>query len=275
MTANHFPQAHTSDNELLEPMQAATHAVARFLNGAVVQTPAATTWGDFAQRFDALDKPAADLLREHLSPLRPQAAWGEEMETELPASGEVWVVDALDGAVQFLQDMPYWSISVTLVRDRRPVATVLHSPLRAETYTAAAGHGAHRNGRPIQPSLKTDLKISLLGTSQPPTIAAEPEAIAGAGRSLSAVLPFAGAVRNLGPTSWQIADTAAGRIDAFWEYGVDDSNLLGAALVAAEAGALVTDLACRPWQAGASSFLAAPAQLHDQLLKILNTSATP
>jgi len=260
-----------SDSQLLGPMQAATREVGRLLAAVEVLTPAATTWGEFAQRFRALDDPAVALLRERLAPLRPQAAWGGESEAELPQSGEVWVVDALDGAVQFLQDLPYWSISVTLVRDRRPVATVLHSPLRAETYTAAAGHGAHRDGRRIGPSRKTDLSLSLLGTSQPPTVADEPEAVLAAGRSLSAVLPFAGAVRNLGPTSWQVAETAAGRMDAFWEFGVDDGNLLGGALLAAEAGARVTDLAGRPWQAGASSFLAAPAQLHDRLLTILNS----
>ena len=264
-----------SDNDLLEPMTAATRAVAQFLDTVVIKTLPATTWPEFAERFNAVDKPALEIVRELLTPLRPEAAWGEEMETDLPQSGEVWVVDALDGAVQFLQDLPYWSISVTLVRDRRPVATVLHNPLRQETYTAAAGHGAHRNGVAVEPSRKTDLKLSLIGTSQPPTIGGEPDAVVAAGRSLSALLPFAGAIRNLGPTSWQLADTAAGRMDGFWEYGVDDGNLLGGALIAAEAGALVTDLDGNPWQAGASSFLAAPAQLHEQLLKILNGQGGP
>ncbi|MDX3850754.1 inositol monophosphatase family protein [Streptomyces sp. AK02-01A] len=138
------------------------------------------------------------------------------------------------------------------------------------TYTAVSGQGAYRDGRPVEPSRKTDLSLCLIGTSQPPTISSDPRATAGAGRSLSAVLPFAGAVRNLGPTSWQVADTAAGRMDAFWEFGLDDSNLLGGALVAAEAGILVTDTEGRPWRAGAGSFLAAPAALHQRLVKILN-----
>ncbi|MCX4461612.1 inositol monophosphatase [Streptomyces sp. NBC_01728] len=260
-----------SDIDLLAPMTQAAQRVGDFLQAAPIPAPAAT-WGEFMQNFEALDKPAADQLRTHLSGLCPGAAWGEELGDTIPPHGEVWVIDAVDGAVQLLQDLPYWSISITLVRDLRPVATVLHSPLRGETYTAAAGQGSRRNGRLIRPSRKTDLKVALLATSQPPTVAAEPAAVRAAGRTLSAVLPYAGAVRNLGPTSWQVADTAAGRIDAFWEYGRDDANLLGGSLVAAEAGLQVTDTEGNPWQTGAASFLAAPAPLHEQLLALLTAT---
>jgi myo-inositol-1(or 4)-monophosphatase len=262
-----------TDIDLLAPMSDAAHAVGKFLLDAPVPTTPATDWVKFVHNFEALDNPASDQLRESLSSLRPDAVWGEEQSDAIPRQGEVWVVDAVDGAVQLLQDMPYWSVTITLVRDLRPVAAVLHSPLRGETYTAAAGHRARRNGRLIQPSRKTDLKLALLATSQPPAVATDPAAVLAAGQSLSAMLPHAGAVRNLGPTSWQVADTAAGRIDAFWEYGVDDVNLLGGALVATEAGLQVTDLDGNPWRAGAASFLAAPAPLHSQLLRRLAATA--
>lgn len=257
------------DNELLEPMKAAVYEAAHLVSTIPAPASPATTWGEFLEAFAKFDEPTTRLLRTRLSALRPDAVWAEEVGTELPESGEAWVVDALDGAVQLLQGLPQWAISVTLVRDRRPVATVLHSPVLGETYTAAAGFGAFRDGRAITPSAKSELKVSLLATSQPPTVADEPAAVARAGASLAAVLPVAGAVRNLGPTSWQIADTAAGRIDAFWEFGLDDGNLLGGALLAEEAGALVTDAAGRPWRAGASSFLDAPAKLHGQLVELL------
>ncbi|MFD0328195.1 inositol monophosphatase family protein [Streptacidiphilus monticola] len=124
---------------------------------------------------------------------------------------------------------------------RRPA-----QPAAGETCTAARGQGAFRNGEVLVPSAKQDLGVALLGTSHPPTVAREPEAVEAAGRSLSALLPHVGAVRNLGPTSWQIADTAAGRMDGFWQFGTDDTNLLGPALVATEAGLTVTDLDGRP-----------------------------
>jgi myo-inositol-1(or 4)-monophosphatase len=77
------------------------------------------------------------------------------------------------------------------------------------------------------------------------------------------------AIRNFGPTSWQVADTAAGRIDAFWQCGRDDTNLLGAALIAAESGTMVTDLVGRPWAPGAPDFLAAPAALHRKMMDVI------
>jgi myo-inositol-1(or 4)-monophosphatase len=189
----------------------------------------------------------------------------------VPNAGEAWVVDAIDGAVQYLQGLPHWCVSITLVRARVPVIAVLHSAVYRETYAAIAGSGATRNGAPVGPSTKTDLAVALVATSQPPFIAKEPGDVDRASRSLGDVLLVAGAVRNLGPTSWQIADVASGRIDAFWQYGVDDGNLLGASLVAQEAGVIVTDVRGTPWRAGARSILAAAPGLHRRLCDLLPT----
>ncbi|MCF4138756.1 inositol monophosphatase [Streptomyces sp. Tue 6430] len=255
-----------TDCQLLDPMADAVHAVGALLRALDLPSEPPRDRDEFLLRFSAVDELALALMRELLGPLRPGAVWAEELNTRLPEQGEVWVADAVDGAVQLLQGLPHWCVSLTLVRERRAVAAVLHSPLLGETCTAAFGGGARRDGRLMRPSGKRTLDAALLGTSQPPGIAREPEAVQGAGRSLSALLPHVGAVRNLGATSWQIADTAAGRMDGFWQYGIDDTNLIGPALIAAEAGLSVTDLAGRPWRAGADGFLAAPQPLHPLIL---------
>ncbi|MBR7831817.1 3'(2'),5'-bisphosphate nucleotidase CysQ [Actinospica durhamensis] len=253
---------------LLPPMTQAARTLGTWLAEQERPRPA-RTMAEFKDVFDAVDTPAAALLHEHLDRLRPGVPWAEGLYSRPLPAGEIWVVDVMDGAVQYLQGLSQWCVSLTLVKDHEPVAAVLHSPVLGETYTAALGHGAHRDGTPISPSDKQDLAVTLLATSQPPFIATQPEAATAAGRSLSALLPMAGAIRNLGPTSWQIADTAAGRIDAFWQYGRDNENLLGAALIAREAGAQVTDTAGAPWKAGSDSFLTAPPALHRQLLPLL------
>ncbi|WP_205624417.1 inositol monophosphatase family protein [Actinomadura flavalba] len=214
--------------------------------------------------FEAVDAPATALLREHL-PHRPGAAWADEFDA-VPGTGEVWVVDAVDGAVQYLQGLPQWCVSVALVRDGEPVAAVLHAPASGETFTAERGGGARLNGAPCAPSGRDDPRAALVATSQPPFDAARP---AEAGRSLTAVLPHVAAVRNLGATSWQLADVAAGRLDGFWQHGRDDANLLPGVLIAREAGVRVTGLAGAPWRAGETGVLAAPAQLHPKLLALL------
>ncbi|WP_063726014.1 inositol monophosphatase family protein [Streptomyces monomycini] len=269
---------------LLAPMAAAAHEVGALLLTTPHRAAApADSMEELAAAYLALEAPAVGLMRRHLDALLPGVPWAEELHddrspsaapaSELPAEGDVWMVDVIDGAVQLMQDLPYFCVSLALVRDGEPVAAALHAPLLGETYLAAAGHGATRNGERITPSTRTRLEAALVGTSHPPFAAGQLAAVAAAGRSLTAVLPAVGAVRNLGPTSWQIADTAAGRLDAFWEYGRDDANLLPGALVAREAGAVVSDTTGRPWQAGAPGFLVAPRGLHGELLVLLNRSA--
>lgn len=261
-----------SYESLLTPMATA----AREVGALLLSTPRparVTGLEQLREVFDALEAPLTRALHRHLDPLRPGTPWADELDTRLPDSGEVWVVDAVDGAVQYLQDLPYFSVSLALVRDGEPVAAALHAPLLGETYLAAAGAGATRDGRPVSPSGRTDLACAVVATSQPPFVAGQPEAAREAGRSLAAVLPAVAAVRNLGPTSWQIADVAAGRLDAFWEFGRDETNLLAGALVAREAGAVVTDTEGRPWHSGAAGFLAAAPGLHGPLLRLVAEDA--
>ncbi|MFE0511269.1 inositol monophosphatase family protein [Streptomyces sp. NPDC058964] len=257
--------------DLLAPMAAAAREAGQLL----LTTPRperATSFEEFAEAFEAAEAPGAAVLRRRLEELRPGVEWADELDVLAgpPTVGEVWVVDVLDGAVQFLQGLPQFCVSLALVRDGEPVAAALHSPLLGETYLAARGDGATRDGRPIAPSAKTDPAAAVVTTGHPPFVARQPEAAAQAGRSFAAVLPAVAAVRSLGPTTWQIADTAAGRLDGFWEFGRDAANLLPGALIAREAGAVVSDTEGNPWTAGSGSFLAAPAGLHGRLLDALH-----
>ncbi|MEJ2852798.1 MULTISPECIES: inositol monophosphatase family protein [unclassified Saccharothrix] len=221
--------------------------VAGRLRGVQPGRPAAS-WDELVARFREVDGPAEAELRDRLP------------------RGE-WVVDAVDGAVQFLQGLPQWCVTVTLLREGEPVLAVLHSPLLGETYAAERGVGAWRDGVPVAPSRKTDLAAAVVATSHPHE--RQPAANAEAGRRLPGVLDRVAAVRNLGPTSWQVADVAAGRLDAFWQFGRDAENLLGATLVAAEAGAVVTTASGGPWHAGADSVLVAGPRLHPVVVEVL------
>lgn len=223
--------------------------------------------GELATTFSAIDDPLAASLRAALAEIRPDAGWVGEFE-DVP-DGEVWVVDALDGAVQLVQGLPQYCVTVTLLRDGEAELAVLHAPWLGETYSAARGAGAWRNGTPISPSHKTSLDAAVAATSQPPFVTRQPGVSAAAGRSLTAVLDEVAAVRNLGPTSWQVADVAAGRLDVFWQYGRDATNLVGAALIAREAGAVVTTADGAPWTPASPSFLAATPTLHPLALAAL------
>ncbi|GLZ40833.1 inositol monophosphatase family protein [Actinokineospora sp. NBRC 105648] len=217
------------------------------------ETPPVTLEGLWAA-FTELDEPLSARLRDELTALGPSA--------------DEWTVDPMDGAVQYLHGLPQWCVTVALVRDGEPELAVLHSPLLGETYSAARGQGARRDGRVITPSAKTSLAAALATTAFPPD--QQPEAFAAAGHALPGMLAAAGAVRGLAPTSWQVAEVAAGRVDVFWEFGRDAENLAGAALVAREAGARVSTVSGGPWSATEDSFLAAAPGVHAEVVRVLS-----
>jgi len=113
---------------LLPPMLHAARTVGAWL-AEQERTRPARTMAEFKDVFNAVDGPAALLLHEHLDPLHPGVPWAEGLCSRPLPTGELWVVDVMDGAVQYLQGLPQWCVSLTLVQDREPVATVLHSPV--------------------------------------------------------------------------------------------------------------------------------------------------
>ncbi|WP_033218261.1 inositol monophosphatase family protein [Kitasatospora phosalacinea] len=256
--------------ELLDAVERAVREVGRHLAGRQGAEPlAAATPAETRAAFDALDRPAAGLLRERLTALRPRAGWlDDEWAREVPGDGEWWLCDATDGAVQYLSALPQWAVTATLLRDGAPVLAVVHAPLAGATYTAAAGGGARLNGRRRAPRPRT-LATALAATSQPPGVARDPDALRAAGASLAAVLPHVPAVRNLGPTALQAAQVGSGHLTLFWQYGADPANLLPGALLAAEAGAVVSDAQGAPWTPAAPSFLAAAPGAHAELVALL------
>ncbi|WP_395296346.1 inositol monophosphatase family protein [Kitasatospora hibisci] len=261
--------------ELLPGVETAVRAVGARL--AAVR-PAGPTPGrtvaEAMAHFAELDGPAAAELRARLAELRPEAGWvTDELEGTVPTGGEWWLCDATDGAVQYLLGQQQWAVTATLVRDGAAVLSVVHAPqLGGRTYRAVRGGGAELDGRPVAPP-ERELAVAVAGTSQPPLVAADEPALRRAGASLTAVLAEVLAVRNLGPTALQVAQVGSGHLTLFWEYGTDAVNLLPGALIAAEAGAAVTDAAGAAWSTTSDSFLAAPPGLHGEVLRVLATVA--
>ncbi|MFD9125463.1 inositol monophosphatase family protein [Kitasatospora sp. NPDC059571] len=242
---------------------------ARLAAGQSPEPVAAATLPQARAAFGAVDGPAVEQLRALLGPLLPAAGWWEdELAQQLPADGEWWVCDATDGAVQYLNGLPHWAVTATLLRDGEAQLSVVHAPRQGMTYTAVRGGGARLNGRPIAPVAR-ELAIAVAGTAHPPLAASDPVARRRTGASTAVLLGEVLAVRNLGPTALQVAHVGSGHLALFWEYGADAGNLLPGALIAEEAGARVTDQAGRPWTLASDGFLAAAPALHGRLVEAL------
>jgi myo-inositol-1(or 4)-monophosphatase len=263
-------------------VEAVIAAVREVGDGLLRQFPAARPAVGLAEAmdaFDALNGPASAALQHALTALFPGALWadseldGEDLaatvaSTPSGSSGYVWVCDAVDGAVQYLQGIPAWCVSVALLHDGRAVLAVVHDPVHGETFHAVSGGGTFVNGRRVRATAKSDLGAALVihGNQPQPSDPATAEL---AGRSFTAVYPQVMAVRNLGPAALQLAYLAAGRVDGYWQYGADPYNWVGGVLMAQEAGARVADCAGAPYGLDSPSVLVAAPGLFDDLAELL------
>ncbi len=155
------------------------------------------------------------------------------------STGITWVVDPLDGTINYLWGVPQWSVSIAAADDRGAVAGVVHDPSRGETFTAVRGGGARMGGRVLAVTPGRPLGEALVGTGFSYRSA---ERAVQAGR-LTRVLPAVRDVRRLGSAALDLCWVAAGRLDGYYETGLNPWDRAAGELVAREAGARVRELA--------------------------------
>jgi myo-inositol-1(or 4)-monophosphatase len=216
---------------------------------------------DLFAALEANEAASAAILRPALAALRPDAGWAEgELETSALPAGEWWAVDAVEGNVNHVHGMPEWGVTATLLRDGVPVLTAVREPAIDRTTTAVRGDGAHRDGRPMRVSAKTDLGGALVATGQ--AEAGQTASYRRIGDSITAMLGHAVLVRATVPSTFPLLLVAAGHLDAFWQYEAVLPGIAAGALIVQEAGGRVTGPDGRPWRPGVRDVLAAAPGVH-------------
>lgn len=211
-----------------------------------------------------MDTAAERLVVDRLRAARPGDGFlGEEGAAEPGSTGVVWVVDPIDGTVNYLYDLPAYAVSVAAQVDGEVVAGAVHSPVTGETWTAVLGGGARRNGASVAVSACTDLAQALVATG----FGYGAQRRAHQAGVLAQVLPVIRDIRRIGAASLDLCSLASGRVDAYYERGLKPWDLAAGGLVAREAGARVEGLHGRP--AGEDLVLAAPPPLFDALHDLL------
>lgn len=216
----------------------------------------------------AADREAEELVVRALRAARPDdGILGEEGAGVVGTSGITWVVDPIDGTVNYLYDLPVYAVSIaatvadpTAMADgRRGIAGAVYAPRLDELFEAHEGGGARLNGREISVSGKTELATSLVGTGFGYTVERRIEQAA----MVSRLLPRARDIRRLGSAAYDLCSFAAGRLDAFFERGLQPWDYAAAALIAREAGASLIgrDDATPPGEP--LLFAAAPGLVHE------------
>jgi myo-inositol-1(or 4)-monophosphatase len=167
---------------------------------------------------------------------------GEEGSSRDGDSGRRWVIDPLDGTINYLYGFPAWCVSVALEDADGGLAGVVHDPLRDETFSASRGAGAFLNGNRVQVNSEEALDHALVATGfayQAPVRAAQSEL-------LTNVLPRVRDIRRAGAAALDLAWVAAGRLDAYFERGLKPWDWAAARLLIAEAGGAVAELGGDP-----------------------------
>ncbi len=210
------------------------------------------------------DRATERFLVESILAARPDdAVRGEEGADQPGSSGVSWWIDPIDGTTNFLYGLPGFNISVAAEIDGRVVAGVVVDPLHRDVFAATLGRGATRNGQAISCTAATDLASSLIATG----FSYERDRRRRQAEVLTQVLPAVRDIRRVGAAATDLCAVACGRVDGFYERGLQPWDWAAGALIATEAGAVVTDLDGEP-TSSAFTLAAAPG-IHVELGRLL------
>ena len=193
--------------------------------------------GDYVSQAD---RKAEEVIFAELSKARP--GYGFLMEERGEVAGEDgqhrWIVDPLDGTTNFLHGIPVFAVSIALERQGQIVAGVIYNPAMDELYTAERGGGAFMNDRRLRVAGRNKLSDAVIGTGVPHL--GRP----GHGKYLvelrNAMAEVSG-IRRMGAAALDLAYVAAGRLDGYWEAGLNPWDMAAGILLIREAGGFVSD----------------------------------
>ena len=219
----------------------------------------------------AADKAVERQVVEALAAVRPgDGVLGEEYgDSPAPdrSSGVVrWILDPIDGTVNYLYGLPQYAVSLAAEADGVVVAGVVINAATGEEWTATRGGGAWRDGRRLSVSGRTELDQALVGTG----FGYDPARRAHQGAVLAGLITRVRDIRRFGSAAIDLCGVGEGTLDAFFEKGLNPWDHAAGGLVATEAGATVSGLRGAP--AGSDMVLAAPpaifGPLHDVLVEL-------
>jgi myo-inositol-1(or 4)-monophosphatase len=210
------------------------------------------------------DHAAERLIRERLAMARPGDGFlGEEGGDAQGTTDLRWVVDPLDGTVNFLFGIPQWAVSIACEDGEGTIAGVIYDPMRDELWSAQRDGAALLDGRPIRASERDDLATALVATG----FGYDAEVRRLQAGVVARLLPRVRDIRRFGSAALDLAWAAAGRHDAYYERGLNAWDLAAGVLLCERAGLVVRGLPPAP-PAGAG-VLVAPDAIVDELESIV------
>ena len=213
-----------------------------------------------------------DLLSEHLivdiikSDFPDHSVLAEEGGQMEDVSDYRWLIDPLDGTMNYAHAYSFFSISIALEHKGEVILGVVYNPLRDEMFSAETGKGSYLNGDPIKPSNTDELSNSLLGTG----FLHEDESLVEKNLvHFSNFIWNAQGVRRDGSAALDLCYVANGRFDGFWELGLHVWDMAAGAFIVKEAGGLVTNIKGGEFTPYKGEIVASNGLIHSQMVELL------
>lgn len=214
-----------------------------------------------------VDRKAEEVILETLQQAYPShGIIAEESGTFNEDSEYQWIIDPLDGTTNFLHGFPQYAVSIGLQHKGRMEVGVVFDPVKNELFTAARGDGAQLNGRRLRVSQRLGLKNTLIGTGFP---FKQPEYLDTYLASFKAVHPKVAGIRRAGSAALDLAYVAAGRLDGFWEIGLNNWDMAAGVLLVREAGGIVTDFSGKGDYLQTGNVVAAASKVYPALYETI------
>lgn len=221
--------------------------------------------GDFVT---AADVRAEKILYEELAKARHGYSFlmEERGAVEGPDKSHVWIVDPLDGTMNFMHGIPHFAISIGLQREGELVAGLIYNPANGDVFTAEKGKGAFLNDRRIRVAARSKLEDCIVVTGIPHYGRPDHESYL---QGLARIMPQVSGIRRSGSAALDLAWLAAGRYDGYWEFDIKPWDVAAGILLVREAGGFVSDLQGGKTMLDSGNVLAGNEFVHRSLMKLI------
>ena len=196
--------------------------------------------GDFVTSADLSSEKAIIKILQKGYPKIEIMSEETNSETNLNKHEKMWIIDPLDGTLNFLHGLPHFAISMALMVNEEIISGIIYDPIKDELFWAEKGIGAFLNGKRIRVSARSQLKDSLVSTGIP--WKGMESSHKNYLKILENIMKSSSGIRRYGAAALDLAYVAAGRYDAFWEFNLKTWDIAAGALIVKEAGGYVGNI---------------------------------
>ena len=256
---------HPTVNIAVRAARAAGDVILRYHNQIDLLTIENKAANDFVSEVDKAAEYA--IINEIKKSFPEHSILGEEGGQILGDEKYQWIVDPLDGTTNYLHGFPQYAISIALYENKVPFHAVVYDPFKEELFTASKGEGAFLNDERMRVTNSKGLQNTLIGTGFPFKY---PQHLDCYLATFKAIHPKVSGIRRAGSAALDLAYVAAGRLDGFWEIGLNSWDIAAGVLLIKEAGGFIGDFSGRDMYFETGNVVAGNTDVFKEILKTIH-----